>query len=76
MADGDLEGVGRWALTPAGPGTHVRYEWRVDTNKAWMRWFGLVARPLFAWNHDVIMRWGYEGLSKRLTRENSPHMKT
>jgi hypothetical protein len=23
-----------------------------------------VARPFFAWNHDVVMRWGGEGLSR------------
>jgi len=68
VADGDLNGVGRWTLTPTATGTHVRYEWNVETTKAWMRWFAPVARPFFAWNHDVIMRWGYEGLSKRLAR--------
>ena len=25
-----------------------------------------VARPLFKWNHDVVMNWGAEGLAKRL----------
>jgi hypothetical protein len=25
-----------------------------------------IARPLFAWNHDVIMRQGEEGLSRYL----------
>ena len=24
------------------------------------------ARPIFEWNHDVIMRWGLEGLEDRL----------
>jgi hypothetical protein len=23
-------------------------------------------RPLFAWNHDVVMRWGGEGLARLL----------
>ena len=27
---------------------------------------GCGARPFFAWNHDVIMRWGGEGLAKLL----------
>ena len=26
------------------------------------------ARPLFAWNHDVVMRQGGEGLAQLLTR--------
>lgn len=25
-----------------------------------------VARPLFAWNHDVVMTWGGEGLARLL----------
>jgi len=25
-----------------------------------------LARPLFKWNHDVVMSWGAEGLRKRL----------
>jgi hypothetical protein len=25
-----------------------------------------LARPVFAWNHDVVMRWGAEGLAKLL----------
>jgi hypothetical protein len=25
-----------------------------------------IARPLFEWNHNVVMSWGAEGLEKRL----------
>jgi len=25
-----------------------------------------IARPLFEWNHNVVMSWGAEGLGKRL----------
>jgi hypothetical protein len=25
-----------------------------------------IARPLFKWNHDVVMHWGGEGLARRL----------
>jgi hypothetical protein len=25
-----------------------------------------LARPVFAWNHDVVMRWGGEGLARLL----------
>jgi uncharacterized protein YndB with AHSA1/START domain len=66
VADGELCGVGRWTLTPAGNGTHVRYDWTVEATKLWMRALGPVARPVFEWNHDIIMRWGYDGLTKRL----------
>jgi len=66
-ADGELCGVGRWSLTPTPEGTAVRYDWTVEATKPWMRWLSPVARPVFAWNHDVIMRWGLEGLRRRLS---------
>jgi hypothetical protein len=65
-ATGQLEGHGLWTLSAAGPMTHVRYDWQVSANKWWMRLLAPVARPLFRWNHDVIMRWGQEGLARKL----------
>ena len=44
----------------------MTYEWNVHTTKAWMNVIGPVAKPLFAHNHDVVMRWGGEGLAQRL----------
>ena len=66
QASGDLVGVGRWVLTESGIGVTVRYEWQVGTTEWWMNLLSPVARPLFAWNHDVIMRWGEEGLRRHL----------
>jgi len=65
-ADGELVGRGVWTLRPDGRATRVRYEWRVDASRPWMRWLAPIARPVFASNHDAIMRWGLEGLSRRL----------
>ena len=64
-ADGELIGVGRWRLYD-GPGTAVVYEWDVSTSRAWMNRAAPVARPLFAWNHDAVMRQGAEGLARLL----------
>jgi hypothetical protein len=66
-ADGELTGLGRWTLTPTPTGTAVRYDWNVEATRWWMRALAPVARPIFAWNHDVIMRWGLEGLRRRLS---------
>jgi uncharacterized protein YndB with AHSA1/START domain len=65
-AEGELHGTGRWELRQDGDWTRVRYDWRVRTTKAWMNLLAPVARPFFAWNHDVVMRWGGEGLARRL----------
>jgi hypothetical protein len=65
-ADGELTGLGRWTLAAASGGTAVRYDWLVEATQPWMRRLAPVARPVFEWNHDVIMRWGLEGLRRRL----------
>jgi hypothetical protein len=65
-AAGELAGTGRWRLFEEDGVTAVLYEWNVSTTKPWMNRLGPVARPVFAWNHDVVMRWGGEGLARRL----------
>lgn len=67
-AHGELDGVGRWTLRPQGEGTHVRYDWRVDVTKPWQVALAPVLRPVFAWNHNVVMGWGYEDLQTRLMK--------
>lgn len=67
VATGELEGTGCWQLAHADGVTHVRYDWRVAANKWWMRWLAPIARPLFEWNHDVVMGWGRAGLLNRVT---------
>ncbi|HEY6230789.1 MAG TPA: SRPBCC family protein [Pyrinomonadaceae bacterium] len=65
-AIGELQGTGRWQLSNDGAITTVRYDWQVETTKAWMNLFAPIARPFFSWNHNVIMGWGGEGLARRL----------
>jgi hypothetical protein len=66
VASGALAGEGHWQLFQQDGVTAVTYEWNVRTTKTWMNAIGPVARPLFAYNHDVVMRWGGEGLARRL----------
>ncbi len=66
VAAGELVGRGQWRLWTDEEETIVRYDWVVSTTKRWMNALAVVARPLFRWNHDVVMRWGAEGLSRRL----------
>jgi uncharacterized protein YndB with AHSA1/START domain len=65
-AEGELSGVGRWSLRSDGAATLVRYDWRVEVTRPWMRVVAPLARPVFAWNHGVVMGWGREGIVRRL----------
>jgi uncharacterized protein YndB with AHSA1/START domain len=63
---GELEGRGRWRLFEEDGITAVTYQWEVRTTAVWMNRVAPLLRPAFAWNHDVIMRWGAEGICRRL----------
>jgi uncharacterized protein YndB with AHSA1/START domain len=65
-ATGELTGVGRWRLFERGGVTAVLYEWNVSTTRAWMNLLAPIARPIFAVNHDYVMRNGGEGLAELL----------
>jgi hypothetical protein len=66
VAIGELQGDGLWQLSTDGNETVVRYDWNVETTKRWMNLLAPIARPLFDWNHNVVMSWGAQGLAKRL----------
>jgi hypothetical protein len=65
-AEGDLSGRGVWRLLEDDGVTAVLYDWNVATTKRWMNVVAPVARPVFAANHDIVMRWGGEGLAREL----------
>lgn len=65
-AHGELEGRGLWRFSREGGVTVARYDWNVRTRIGWMNGLAPVAKPLFRWNHNVVMRWGGEGLARRL----------
>ena len=66
VADGDVCGTGRWRLTSEPSGTRVDYLWRVRLRRPWMRRLSPLARPLFEWNHAVVMQRGAQGLARWL----------
>jgi uncharacterized protein YndB with AHSA1/START domain len=65
-AVGELDGTGRWDVRQDGAVTTAVYTWRVATTKPWMNLVEPFARPLFVWNHHVLMGWGAQGLARRL----------
>lgn len=59
---GDLQGSGRGTLAEEEGVTTIRFDWRVGTTKRWMNVLAPIARPVFAWNHDLAM----SGAGRRL----------
>ena len=66
IARGELDGRGIWNISTDGEYTTARYDWQVDTTKGWMNLIAPLARPLFKWNHDIVMGRGANGLAKKL----------
>ena len=66
IGKGELDVKGIWQLAEDGPFTIAKYDWLVNTTKTWTNLLAPVAKPLFEWNHKVIMTWGAESLSRRL----------
>jgi uncharacterized protein YndB with AHSA1/START domain len=67
--EGELAGKGLWRLFEQDGTTAVLYQWEVRTTKAWMNLLTPIARPMFAVNHDFVMRSGGESLAKLLGTE-------
>jgi len=65
-ATGGLTGTGHWRIYEHAGVTAVTYDWNVRTTKAWMNLIAPIAKPVFEYNHNVVMRWGGEGLAERL----------
>ena len=65
QAHGELAGTGRWRFYGERE-TTVTYEWNVRTTTPWMNLVAPVARPIFRWNHNVVMHQGGEGLAALL----------
>ena len=59
---GDLGGYGIWTLMASERGTHVRFDWRVNADRALLRYLTPVLRPLFRWNHNWAIARAMEGL--------------
>jgi len=60
---GDLRGTGRWTLTERDGGlVHVRFDWRVHADRAFLRVLTPVLKPLFRWNHAQAIKAAMAGL--------------
>lgn len=68
-ASGELEGEGEWLFEEHNGITHIQYHWTVSTHKPWMNHLAFLLKPAFNYNHDVVMRWGAQGLARKLQAE-------
>lgn len=68
-ASGELEGVGAWHFKAEGDTIHVTCEWNVHTNLGWMNAFAFMLKPVFKFNHSLVMKWGAQSLAKKLNTE-------
>ncbi len=54
----------KWILMPEGSGTHVVLDWNPIVDKAVIRMFSPVLKPLFEWNHHWTMRRGEKQIAE------------
>jgi uncharacterized protein YndB with AHSA1/START domain len=59
---GDLTGRGVWTLEQRGDRVHVRFDWRVNADRALLRILTPVLRPVFRWNHAYAIGRAMKGL--------------
>ncbi|OJW80959.1 MAG: hypothetical protein BGO69_19955 [Bacteroidetes bacterium 46-16] len=65
-ASGELEGEGAWHFDTGEGVTHVRCHWNVHTNIKWMNTFAFLLKPVFMFNHRLVMKQGAKCLAKKL----------
>lgn len=65
-ASGDLEGTCRWTFIPVNGGTEIRFDVNVRTGRWWMNLPIPFAPRVVRANFETIMRWGREGLARKL----------
>ncbi|MBK5233925.1 MAG: SRPBCC family protein [Thermoleophilia bacterium] len=77
-ATGEVSGSGTWNISPIVDleepdrvWTQVVYEWQVVATKKWMQILNPIARPVFVYSHDHVMKAGAEGLAEYLECEMS-----
>jgi uncharacterized protein YndB with AHSA1/START domain len=63
---GDMDGTATWTMDEAAGETRIRFVLDVHPARPWMNLPVPFAGRIFAANYDAVMRWGSEGLARRL----------
>jgi hypothetical protein len=72
-SEGDLVGEGGYALTQTGDTTQIVFTWNVATQSRWMNRLAPLLKPVFAWNHNYVMRQGEKALQRHLAKLGKEH---
>jgi hypothetical protein len=66
-SEGDLRGSGEVTFLELTPETsEMDIDWRVATDRRWMRWTAWLLRPVFVAGHHIVMRQGEKHLNEWL----------
>lgn len=68
---GDLNGEMVWKLSSEAGGTRLAFEETVTTGKALLTVLAPLLKPLFAWNHAIMMKNGERGLRRLLIPDST-----
>ncbi len=71
VATGDLEGTGVWSFEQDGAYVNITYDWTIQANKAIIRIFSFLLKPIFRANHNWTMNRGEESLKLELLRRRA-----
>ena len=67
-ASGELVGFGEWQLAEKGADVALTYTWRVRAEQPLLRRLEFLLKPIFALNHNWVMRKGEEGMRREIAR--------
>jgi hypothetical protein len=70
-ADGDFVGRGVWTFEQDGRFVNITYDWRIRSEKPFLRDLSFLLKPVFAANHRWAMAQGEESLRLELARRRA-----
>ena len=68
VAWGDFDGRGIWTFQQDGRWVNIIYDWKINAEKALLRSFSFIMKPIFSANHHWAMAKGEESLKLELAR--------
>jgi hypothetical protein len=70
-ASGDFEGKGTWTFEQDKDYVNIAYDWNIRPQKALLRYFTFLLKPIFSANHHWAMAKGLESLKLELERQRA-----